>query len=96
MVQQFTLKEVGKRALTDKKFFYDLVEDVDEALRRADLRLDEKDLDTLKTALKEPTPQGFYLKTFIEWVHSTGGKNPFSGWEADWLGGWVPPGWPRR
>ena len=93
-MKRITLKEAGKRALTDKQFFDDLVRDVDETLSRENLQLDESDLNALKTALKEPTPDGFELKTFIERVHAAGGKNPFSGWDADWGRSWVPPGWP--
>jgi hypothetical protein len=95
MMQQATLKEVGKRALTDRKFFNDLVENVDETLSRAGLQLNAKDLATLKTALAEPTPEGFYLKEFLEWVHDSGGKNVFNNWDADWGRGWVPFGWPK-
>ena len=94
MRKSVTLKEVGQRALSDKKFFNALVTNVERTLDEEQLELSPSDLETLKAALSGPTPSGFELREFIEKVHSGGLGEVFGAWRADWMRSWIPPGWP--
>ena len=94
MRKSVTLKEVGQRALTDKKFFNALVTNVERTLDDEQLELTASDLATLKAALSGPTPGGFDLREFIQKVHTGGLGEVFGQWGAEWMRGWIPPGWP--
>ena len=94
MRKSVTLKEVGQRALSDKKFFNALVTNVERTLDEEQLELTPSDLETLKAALSGPTPSGFELREFIQKVHNGGLAELFVQWQADWVRGWLPPGWP--
>jgi hypothetical protein len=86
-----TLKDVGKRALTDEAFFKELLKDIDATLKKYGMSLSSADLSRLRLELsKPPVPGQFTVADFIGRVHATSRTpNAFAGWDSDWDLAWL-------